>query len=52
MKELSRRTGLGTCCGKCLPEARATIAGCLQDGGATRYFATATATAAAATAAA
>jgi bacterioferritin-associated ferredoxin len=27
--ELSRKTGLGTCCGKCVPEARATIAGCL-----------------------
>jgi bacterioferritin-associated ferredoxin len=29
--ELSRKTGLGTCCGKCVPEARATIAGCLAD---------------------
>jgi bacterioferritin-associated ferredoxin len=29
--ELSRRTGLGTCCGKCLPEARATLAGCVAE---------------------
>jgi bacterioferritin-associated ferredoxin len=29
--ELSRKTGLGTCCGKCVPEARATIANCLAD---------------------
>jgi bacterioferritin-associated ferredoxin len=29
--ELSRKTGLGTCCGKCVPEARATIAGCLTE---------------------
>jgi bacterioferritin-associated ferredoxin len=29
--ELSRKTGLGTCCGKCVPEARATLAGCLAE---------------------
>ncbi len=29
--ELSRKTGLGTCCGKCVPEARATLAGCLME---------------------
>src|SRR5580704_9297094 len=27
VRELSRQTGLGTCCGKCVPEARATLAG-------------------------
>jgi bacterioferritin-associated ferredoxin len=34
--ELSRKTGLGTCCGKCVPEARATIAGCLAERDQTR----------------
>jgi bacterioferritin-associated ferredoxin len=29
VRELSRQTGLGTCCGKCVPEARATLADCL-----------------------
>jgi bacterioferritin-associated ferredoxin len=29
--ELSRKTGLGTCCGKCVPEARVTIASCLAE---------------------
>jgi bacterioferritin-associated ferredoxin len=29
LKELSRQTGLGTCCGKCLPEARSTLAASL-----------------------
>jgi bacterioferritin-associated ferredoxin len=29
--ELSRKTGLGSCCGKCVPEARATIASCLAE---------------------
>jgi bacterioferritin-associated ferredoxin len=29
LQEISRRTGLGTCCGKCLPEARLAMAGCL-----------------------
>jgi bacterioferritin-associated ferredoxin len=29
--ELCRKTGLGTCCGKCVPEARATLAGCLAE---------------------
>jgi bacterioferritin-associated ferredoxin len=36
--ELSRKTGLGTCCGKCVPEARATIAGCLADRDRTSYL--------------
>jgi bacterioferritin-associated ferredoxin len=31
VRELSRRTGLGTCCGKCVPEARATLADCLAE---------------------
>ncbi|MEQ1440681.1 (2Fe-2S)-binding protein [Fontimonas sp. SYSU GA230001] len=25
LRELSRRTGLGTCCGKCVPAARALL---------------------------
>lgn len=29
VKELSLRTGLGTCCGKCVPEAKATLGRCL-----------------------
>jgi bacterioferritin-associated ferredoxin len=29
--ELCRKTGLGTCCGKCVPEARATLAGCVAE---------------------
>jgi bacterioferritin-associated ferredoxin len=32
IKDLSRETGLGTCCGKCLPEARSTLASCLAQG--------------------
>jgi bacterioferritin-associated ferredoxin len=31
VRELSRQTGLGTCCGKCVPEARATLADCLAE---------------------
>ena len=31
VRELSRQTGLCTCCGKCVPEARATIAGCVAE---------------------
>jgi bacterioferritin-associated ferredoxin len=30
LKDLSRQTGLGTCCGKCLPEARSTLADSLR----------------------
>jgi bacterioferritin-associated ferredoxin len=26
MKDLSRQTGLGTCCGKCVPHAKAALA--------------------------
>ncbi|HEX4151049.1 MAG TPA: (2Fe-2S)-binding protein [Steroidobacteraceae bacterium] len=29
VQEISRLTGLGTCCGKCLPDARLAMAGCL-----------------------
>jgi bacterioferritin-associated ferredoxin len=36
--ELSRKTGLGTCCGKCVPEARATLAGCLAERDQTGCF--------------
>jgi bacterioferritin-associated ferredoxin len=30
LTDLSRETGLGTCCGKCLPEARRTLADSLR----------------------
>ena len=30
LADLSRATGLGTCCGKCLPEARRTLADSLR----------------------
>jgi bacterioferritin-associated ferredoxin len=43
--ELSRKTGLGTCCGKCVPEARATIADCLSERDQTAYSPAAFATA-------
>ena len=36
--ELSRKTGLGTCCGKCVPEAKAALSASL-DGGDSRSFA-------------
>jgi bacterioferritin-associated ferredoxin len=36
LKDLSRQTGLGTCCGKCLPEARSALANFLADAGAQR----------------
>jgi bacterioferritin-associated ferredoxin len=29
VKELSLKTGLGTCCGKCVPHAKITLADCL-----------------------
>ena len=29
LQEISRRTGLGTCCGKCLPDAKLAMDGCL-----------------------
>ncbi len=32
--DLSRDLGLGTCCGKCLPQARASLADSLQQHGA------------------
>jgi bacterioferritin-associated ferredoxin len=40
LKDLSRETGLGTCCGKCLPEARSTLANCLaqRDGEGADFF--------------
>jgi bacterioferritin-associated ferredoxin len=31
LQEISRQTGLGTCCGKCLPEAKLTMASCLDE---------------------
>jgi bacterioferritin-associated ferredoxin len=40
MKELSRQTGLGTCCGKCVPHAKAALADCLaRDGAGSDFFA-------------
>ena len=30
LQEVSRRTGLGTCCGKCIPEAKATLSASLD----------------------
>jgi len=30
LRDLSRETGLGTCCGKCLPEARSTLGEALR----------------------
>jgi len=30
LRDLSRETGLGTCCGKCVPAARATLAQALS----------------------
>jgi bacterioferritin-associated ferredoxin len=38
VKDLSRETGLGTCCGKCVPEARATIARCLAADSTPDFF--------------
>ena len=29
MRDLTRELGLGTCCGKCVPEAKATLSACL-----------------------
>jgi bacterioferritin-associated ferredoxin len=41
LKEVTRRTGLGTCCGKCLPEAKLAMTSCLdQHGNRPSYFAT------------
>jgi bacterioferritin-associated ferredoxin len=40
LQEISRQTGLGTCCGKCLPEARLAMASCLAQH-ESRCFATA-----------
>jgi bacterioferritin-associated ferredoxin len=30
LRDLTRELGLGTCCGKCLPEARATLSASLE----------------------
>ena len=30
LRDLTRQLGLGTCCGKCLPEARATLSASLE----------------------
>ena len=31
LRHLTRDLGVGTCCGKCVPEARSTVAGCLAE---------------------
>jgi bacterioferritin-associated ferredoxin len=30
VRDLTRQLGVGTCCGKCLPEAHATLSACLS----------------------
>ncbi len=30
LRDLTRDLGVGTCCGKCLPEAKASLSSCLQ----------------------
>jgi bacterioferritin-associated ferredoxin len=30
MRDLTRELGVGTCCGKCVPEARSTLSASLQ----------------------
>jgi bacterioferritin-associated ferredoxin len=30
VRDLARELGVGTCCGKCLPEAQATLSACLD----------------------
>ena len=30
MRDLTRQLGLGTCCGKCLPDAKLVLNGCLR----------------------
>jgi bacterioferritin-associated ferredoxin len=34
MRDLTRDLGVGTCCGKCVPEARATLSASLEAGNA------------------
>ena len=43
VRELSLQTGLGTCCGKCVPDARATLTACLAERAATSYLSAGTA---------
>lgn len=41
LRDLTRELGVGTCCGKCLPEAKATLSACLDSCGestALAYF--------------
>ena len=41
MRDLSRELGVGTCCGKCVPEARAALSACHDADGESpllRYF--------------
>jgi bacterioferritin-associated ferredoxin len=34
MRDITRELQVGTCCGKCVPEARAALAACLGENGA------------------
>ena len=36
LRDITRELKVGTCCGKCLPEAKATLAACLSQCGAMR----------------
>jgi len=41
LRDLTRELGVGTCCGKCVPEARAALSACHDAGGESallRYF--------------
>jgi NAD(P)H-nitrite reductase large subunit len=47
MRDLTRELRVGTCCGKCVPEAKAALKACLthrvesrMDGGAAAFFGT------------
>jgi len=46
MRDIARDLRVGTCCGKCVPEAKATLAACLelkaQSGAQTVFFPSAT----------
>jgi len=39
LRDLTREFGLGTCCGKCVPEARATLSASLDSRGESRELA-------------
>ena len=41
MRDLTRELGVGTCCGKCVPEARATLSASLESRGESAVLAAA-----------